>query len=310
MWNIAAQPLRWKQCVPIDWHSMRRIVSLLLILLAPLAVLAAMVAVDRLFGSPGRGHNYVVRLTMPPVAGQVGLPPVLGPPDASRPLVVIDAGHGGHDPGAGQDTIKEKMLTLRLAQALRDELLRGGGIRVALTRDDDRFLLLEERSGIARRLNADLFLSVHADSTEGSDASGASVYVLSDKGSSETAQRMAERENRANAVNGVELGDQSDAVNAILVDLSQRDTQAAFRGIRPADPARPRAARLPMRDDALQSAAFVVLKSPDVPSVLFETGYISNAADVARLITSEGRRDFAEVAGSAIRLFFARQSQN
>lgn len=288
---------------------MRRIASLLLILIAPLAVFAAMVGVDRLFGSPGRGHNYVVRLTMPPVAGQVGLPPVEGPPDASRPLVVIDAGHGGHDPGAGQDTIKEKMLTLRLAQALRDELLRGGGIRVALTRDDDRFLLLEERSGIARRLNADLFLSVHADSTEGSDASGASVYVLSDKGSSETAQRMAERENRANAVNGVALGQQSDAVNAILVDLSQRDTQ-----VRSEEFARlilrTARGRLPLRDEALQSAAFVVLKSPDVPSVLFETGYISNAEDVARLITSDGRRTFAEVAGSAIRLFFARQSQN
>lgn len=288
---------------------MRRIASLLLILIAPLAVFAAMVGVDRLFGSPGRGHNYVVRLTMPPVAGQVGLPPVEGPPDASRPLVVIDAGHGGHDPGAGQDTIKEKMLTLRLAQALRDELLRGGGIRVALTRDDDRFLLLEERSGIARRLNADLFLSVHADSTEGSDASGASVYVLSDKGSSETAQRMAERENRANAVNGVALGQQSDAVNAILVDLSQRDTQ-----LRSEEFARlilrTARGRLPLRDEALQSAAFVVLKSPDVPSVLFETGYISNAEDVARLITSDGRRTFAEVAGSAIRLFFARQSQN
>lgn len=288
---------------------MRRIASLLLILIAPLAVFAAMVGVDRLFGSPGRGHNYVVRLAMPPVAGQVGLPPVEGPPDASRPLVVIDAGHGGHDPGAGQDTIKEKMLTLRLAQALRDELLRGGGIRVALTRDDDRFLLLEERSGIARRLNADLFLSVHADSTEGSDASGASVYVLSDKGSSETAQRMAERENRANAVNGVALGQQSDAVNAILVDLSQRDTQ-----VRSEEFARlilrTARGRLPLRDEALQSAAFVVLKSPDVPSVLFETGYISNAEDVARLITSDGRRTFAEVAGSAIRLFFARQSQN
>ena len=185
---------------------MRRYVPLLVVVFAPLAVFAAMIAADRLFAVPGRGHDYVLRLPMPPVAGQVGLPKVEGPQDASRPLVVIDAGHGGHDPGAGTGAIKEKMLTLRLAAALRDELLRGGGIRVALTRDDDRFLLLEERTGIARRLNADLFLSIHADSTEGAEASGATVYVLSEEGSSETAQRMADRENRADAINGVVLG--------------------------------------------------------------------------------------------------------
>ena len=287
---------------------MRRYVPLLVVVLAPLAVFAAMIAADRLFAVPGRGHDYVLRLPMPPAAGQVGLPKVEGPQDASRPLVVIDAGHGGHDPGAGTGAIKEKMLTLRLAAALRDELLRGGGIRVALTRDDDRFLLLEERTGIARRLNADLFLSIHADSTEGAQASGASVYVLSERGSSETAQRMADRENQSNAINGVALGGQSEAISAILVDLSQREAQAQSEEfarliLRSAQ------GRLPMRDSPLQSAAFVVLKSPDVPSVLFETGYINNAEDLARLITSEGRRNFAEVAARAIRLFFARQSQ-
>lgn len=287
---------------------MRRYVPLLVVVFAPLAVFAAMIAADRLFAVPGRGHDYVLRLPMPPVAGQVGLPKVEGPQDASRPLVVIDAGHGGHDPGAGTGAIKEKMLTLRLAAALRDELLRGGGIRVALTRDDDRFLLLEERTGIARRLNADLFLSIHADSTEGAEASGATVYVLSEEGSSETAQRMADRENRADAINGVVLGEQSDAISAILVDLSQREAQAKSEEfarliLRSAQ------GRLPMRDTPLQSAAFVVLKSPDVPSVLFESGYINNAGDLARLITSEGRRNFAEVAARAIRLFFARHSQ-
>jgi N-acetylmuramoyl-L-alanine amidase len=261
-----------------------------------------------LFGSPGRGHDYVLRLTIPPAAGQVGLPKVDGPQDASRPLVVIDAGHGGHDPGASNGAIMEEDLTLRLARALRDELLRGSGIRVALTRDEDRFLLLEERSGIARRLNADLFLSIHADSTEGEAASGATVYILSEKGSSETAQRMADRENRSDAIGGVALSQQSEAVNAILVDLSQRETQAKseeFAGLI----LRAARGRLPMRDSALQSAAFVVLKSPDVPSALFEVGYINNDADVARLITSDGRRNFAEIAATAIRLFFARQSR-
>ncbi len=286
---------------------MRRLIPLLFVLLAPVAVLAAMVAADRMFGAPGRGTDYVVRLTMPPAAGEVGLPPVEGPADASRPLVVIDAGHGGHDPGAGADVIKEKALTLALAKALRDELLRVGGIRVALTRSDDRFLLLPERSGIARRLNADLFLSIHADSTEGGDASGASVYTLSERGSSDIAQAMADRENRSDSINGVTLQDQNAAVSAILVDLSQRETLArsqAFARL----VLRTARGKLPMRNDPLQSAAFIVLKSPDVPSVLFETGYISNADDVARLVTPEGRRIFALVTSQAIRLHFARQS--
>lgn len=288
---------------------LRRALQLLLVLIVPIAVFAAMVAADRMFGAPGRGHKYVVRLDMPPAAGEVGLPPVEGPPDASRPLIVIDAGHGGHDPGAGTGPIKEKMLTLALARALRDELLRGGGIRVALTRDDDRYLLLPERSGIARRLNADLFLSIHADSTEqGSDASGATVYTLSERGSSDTAQQMADRENRSDTINGIALDSQSDAVSAILVDLSQRETQTSseqFAGLI----LREARGNLRLRDAAKQSAAFIVLKSPDVPSVLFESGYISNEDDVARLISPEGRAAFAQAIGRAIRVHFARQSQ-
>lgn len=287
---------------------MRRLAFLLLLFLAPLAVFAAMVLADRTFGAAGRGYDYVVKVDLPSPDSLAALPKIEGPLDSSRPLVVIDAGHGGHDPGAVTGAIDEKALTLRLARALRDELLRGGGIRVALTRDDDRFLMLEERSGIARRLGADLFLSIHADSTEGADASGATVYVLSEKGSSQTAQRMADRENRANAINGQALDQQSDTVNAILVDLSQRETQAKSEEFARLI-LRTARGRLPMRDEGFQSAAFVVLKSPDVPSTLLEVGYINNSADVARLITSEGRRNFAEATAAAIRLFFARQSQ-
>jgi N-acetylmuramoyl-L-alanine amidase len=243
---------------------------------------------------------------MPASTGELDLPPVEGPPDASRPLIVIDAGHGGHDPGAGMQ-IKEKDLTLGLALALRETLLKGGGIRVALTRSDDRYLLLPERSGIARRLKADLFLSIHADSVDGGNASGASIYTLSEKGSSEIAARMAERENRSDTINGVPLEDQSSSVSAILVDLSQRETQVQSEEfarliLREAQ------GSLAFRDDSLQSAAFVVLKSPDVPSVLFETGYISNLEEAARLVSDEGRRAFASATARAIRVYFARQS--
>lgn len=280
-----------------------------LLLLAPLAIFAAMIATDRLAGSPGRGYAYVQRVLLPSAETQIGLPRIRGPQDASRPLVVIDPGHGGHDPGAAGDGVVEKLITLRLAQALRNELLAGGGIRVALTREDDRYLLLTERSGIARRLKADLFLSIHADSVENNaEARGASVYVLSERGSTDAAARIAARENRADTINGVSLASTSDAVSAILVDLSQRETQALSDDF----------ARLILRetrgevrlhDEAVQSAAFVVLKSPDMPSALFESGYVSNAQDAALLSSPEGRAIFAKALATAIRVHFARQAR-
>ena len=282
-----------------------RLLPLLLLVLAPVGVFAAMVAVDRMFGGPGRGLDYVIRLELPPAGGAIGLPRIDGPLDASRPLVVIDAGHGGHDPGAGSGAIKEKAVTLALAEALRDELLAQGGVRVALTRDDDRFLLLTERAGIARRLKADLFISIHADSAADGEATGATVYTLSDRGSSEAAARLATAENRADTVNGVALGNQSDAVSAILVDLSQRETEAQSREFARLV-LREGAARLHFREQGLQSAAFVVLKSADLPSVLFEAGYISNPADAAQLASAEGRKAFADVTARAIRVYFAR----
>ena len=285
---------------------MPRSLQLLLLVLAPLAVFAAMIWTDRTFGTSGPGRDYVVRLDLPPAGDEIGLPKVEGPLDASRPLVVIDAGHGGLDPGAGGGAVKEKDLTLRLAQALRDALLDGGGVRVALTRDDDRFLVLGERAGIARRLRADLFLSIHADSTAGAEASGATVYTLSERGTDEVADKLASRENRADAINGVPIRAQSDAVSAILVDLAQRDTQAGSdefgRLI-----LREGAGRLPFRKGEVQSAAFAVLKSPDLPSVLFEAGYINNPDDAGRLASPAGRAAFADAMARAIRVYFARR---
>lgn len=288
---------------------MPRSLQLVLLVAAPLALVAAMLAADRLFAAPGRGYGYVERIALAPPNGEIGLPPIQGPLDSSRPLVVIDAGHGGHDPGAGSEPLLEKDITLGLARALRDELLRGGGIRVALTREDDRFLLLPERSGIARRLSADLFLSIHADSVEGNaEARGASIYTLSERGTNETAARLAARENRADTINGVSLAGTSDAVSAILVDLSQRETQA--RSEQAASLIlREISGELPLHDRSPQSAAFVVLKSPDMPSVLFESGYISNPEEAARLASAEGREIFARATAQAIRAYFARQSR-
>jgi N-acetylmuramoyl-L-alanine amidase len=287
---------------------MRRILLIVLIALAPLAVFGAMVSADRVFGGAGRGYGYVVKVDLPPPGSLAGLPRIEGPMDASRPLVVIDAGHGGKDPGAGTGDLKEKALTLSLALALRDELVKQGGVRVALTRSDDTYLTLEERPAIARKLGADLFISIHADSTDGDgSAMGATVYTLSDKGSNQVADKFAARENAADQINGVRIKGQSDAVNAILVDLSQRESQddsALFAGLI----LREGNGAMPFKYLTPESAAFAVLKSPDVPSVLFETGYINNTGDVARLTSPAGKRAFAAALTQAIKVYFARSS--
>jgi N-acetylmuramoyl-L-alanine amidase len=285
---------------------MRRGLLIGLLVLVPLAVLAALVELGHVTGmGTGRGRDYVIRLTLPPPAGEIGLPKIEGPLDPSRPLVVIDAGHGGFDPGAGNGQLKEKALTLALARALRSELLAQGGIRVALTRDEDRFLMLPERAGIARRLKADLFISIHADSATDGNAHGATVYTLSERGTNQTAALLAEAENRADSVNGVQLSGHSDAVNAILVDLSQRET-AAESGDFAKLLLREGEGRIAFKDRSIQSAAFVVLKSADLPSVLFETGYISSPEDAERLSSAAGRKAIAEATARAIRAYFAR----
>jgi N-acetylmuramoyl-L-alanine amidase len=287
-------------------EMIRRLAPVLLVVIA-VGVLASLAAADATVGETRRGRDYVVRIQLPPVGAPIGLPPVEGPPDARRPLVVIDPGHGGQDPGAGAGPLKEKQLTLQLALALRKELLDGGGIRVAMTRTDDRYLMLAERNGIARRLGADLFVSIHADSAESGDARGASVYTLSDKGTSQAAARIAARENMADKVNGVTLAGTSDAVSAILVDLSQRETQARSTEFARLV-LRETRGRMLMHDGSVESAAFAVLKSPDVPSVLFETGYISNPDDVAFLSSDNGREVVASAMARAIRVYFARQA--
>lgn len=283
---------------------------LALSVIAPFVLFAGLVALGLKLPAPQLGRSYVIRVELPEAGEPVGLPPVEGPEDGTRPLVVIDAGHGGHDPGASGETMKEKDLVLALARGLRDRLLEKGGIRVAMTRSDDRFLALQERSDIARRLRADLFLSIHADSTGGdTSATGASIYTLSEKASDTEAARIAARENNADRINGVSLDGRSDAVNAILVDLSQRrmrEDSIEFAKLI----AREGQGRLAFRKDPQRSAAFVVLKSPDVPSVLFEAGYISNAKDAQILGSPEGRARFADAVDQAIRVYFARQSRD
>ena len=257
------------------------------------------------FGTWAARPKYKVSIPVPPPR-RIALPPVRG--DDSRPLVVIDAGHGGVDPGAinPETGLREKDVTLRIARAIRDELLASGRVRVALTRDDDRYLVLRERYGIARRLKASLFISVHCDSVGSGEASGASVYTLSEVASDKEAARLAMRENKADVIAGVNLGDAGADVSSILIDLAQRETMNASANFarllgREAKPL------VPMKPNFHRMASLMVLKAPDMPSILFETGYISNPTDAAFLDSREGRERIAESVTKAVEVHFARQ---
>lgn len=237
------------------------------------------------------------------------LPRIAGRDDPALPLVVIDAGHGGHDPGAiSPDGLhREETVTLAIARAIRDQLAATGRVRVALTRDADQYLVLEERYGIARRLGASLFVSIHADAAESRGAQGASIYTLSEVASDREAQRLAARENRSNILNGVDLGGETGDVRSILIDLAQRETMALSAGFA-RTLQREAAADIPFRTSSHRFAGFVVLKAPDMPSVLLETGFISNPADAARISSREGRRAIARGLTQAVLTHFARQS--
>ncbi|WP_390551528.1 N-acetylmuramoyl-L-alanine amidase [Qipengyuania sp. MTN3-11] len=286
-----------------------RITAAAAIAVAALVLAGAVLSMlDWRIPAPSFGRDYVLRTELPE-ATAVDLPAVAGTGDDRRPLVVIDPGHGGHDPGASGQGLQEKTLVLELARALRDELIEQGGLRVALTREDDRYLLLEERFEIARRLDADLFLSIHADSAgESSEVAGASIYTLSNQASSEAARRFAERENASDRINGQDLSGQSDSVSAILVELSQRRTQGqsdAFARLIE----REGEGSLRFHPQARRAAALKVLRAPDVPSVLFESGFITNEREAQRLSSAEGRQRFAEVMARAIRIYFARSGE-
>ena len=262
-------------------------------------------------------RNAVVRSAKPP-RSRYSLTIPLDPPQpglprprifgrADRPLVVIDAGHGGHDPGAisPQSGTREKDVTLGVALAIRDELLRGGRVRVALTRDDDTFLVLQERAEIARGLKADLFISVHADAAAATDASGATIYTLSEVASDRKAAQLAARENKADIINGVNLSGAAADVSSILIDLAQRETMNA--SARFADLLKREGSAMPFRGDYHRMAGFAVLKAPDTPAILLEVGYLTNPDDVERITSAAGRAAIATGIRRAVDVHFARR---
>jgi N-acetylmuramoyl-L-alanine amidase len=239
-----------------------------------------------------------------------GLPRVTGSIRGKRPLVVIDAGHGGHDTGALATAFgnrPEKDATLAIARAIRDALVASGRVRVALTRSDDRFLVLGDRVEIARRLKADLFISIHCDSSPtGPSAHGATVYTLSEVASDKVAARIAAQENKSDVINGVDLGAENSDVSSILVDLTQRETMnvsSSFAALLQ----REMSTAIPFTSNFHRFAGFRVLKAPDTPSVLLETGYVTNPNDARFLFSREGQRKIADGVRRAVEAHFARR---
>jgi N-acetylmuramoyl-L-alanine amidase len=252
-------------------------------------------------------RRYEVSAPIKPVAAK-RLPKIVGPNDKSLPLVVLDAGHGGYDPGAvsPHGGAREKDVTLAIARAIRSELLKTGRVRVALTRDSDQFLVLQDRYGVARRMNADLFISIHADSAENPEASGGTVYTLSEVASDREAQRLASRENKSDIINGVNLGGADASVSSILIDLTQRETMNVSAGFAKLL-LREATSNMRIRTNSHRFASFIVLKAPDTPSVLFEAGYLSNKNDVEFLASASGQQKVARSVASAIQVHFARR---
>lgn len=281
---------------------------LLLLIGVPLLLVSGAMALGLKISVPVWGRDYVLSFALDGSAPEIDLPTIYGPDDPVRPLVVIDAGHGGRDPGSIGAGVQEKDVVLAIALRLRDRLVDQGGVRVALTREDDRIVTLSQRPEIARQLGADLFLSIHADSAGDLDSvSGASIYTLSNEASSEAAARFAARENEADRLNGVEIEGQSDLVSTILVELSQGRTQEDANEFSELIQ-REGEGRIVFHPTARRRAVLAVLRAPDVPGVLFESGFVTNREDRAKLTTEEGRNAYAEVLARAIRVYFARRA--
>ena len=214
---------------------------------------------------------------------------------ATPRLLMIDPGHGGRDPGAiGRTGTHEKDVTLDIARRMADALSGQAGLTAKLTRDEDIFLPLEERVRIGRAAHADLFLSVHADSAPNTAARGMSVYTLSTKASDEFAKRLADHENEADLMGGVDLPPADKEVTAILLDLATRQTRNTAQHTR-ASFVTGVGQGWHMLERPMRAANFVVLRAPDVPSMLVETGFLSNPQDEQALRQPQQREKIARL---------------
>ncbi len=228
------------------------------------------------------------------------------PPPAklAQPVIVLDPGHGGVDPGTiGATGAREKDITLSMAQELKSALESTGRYKVVLTRTTDVFIPLQERVRISREAGASLFLSLHADSVGSPSISGASIYTLSEQASDKEAEALAAKENRADLIGGLDLRDQANDVAAILISLAQRETMnlsATFASLLVPELSKD----WHLLRNTHRFAGFAVLKAPDVPSVLVELGYLSNSNDERSLKATSGRKPVVDAVTRAVNRYF------
>ncbi len=302
-----AGPVRFGAYIP-GWSRM------VIPLAAPMTIEAAALRLDELTGAAHLGLT-LTPATAADFAAAVGAPrdarwdlpapaelPVRRTRGPDAPLVVVlDPGHGGIDPGAEQGGVEEKDLMLTFARELREAMLRAGGFEVVMTRDDDYFVSLERRIAMAHRVDADIFISLHADSLSEGLAHGATVHVLARDASDVASAKLAERHNRGEILSGVDLSKTDDAVTDILLDLARTETQPRTEALARALVDGMAQTGGPMNRRPLRAAAFSVLKSADIPSVLVEIGFLSSPRDAENLRDPQWRAGMAAgiVAGLA-----------
>lgn len=217
-----------------------------------------------------------------------------------RARVVLDPGHGGRDPGAlGVTGVREKDVTLDICRTIRDRIGRADGPEILLTRDGDVFLPLHDRIAFAEEVDADLFISIHADAAPTPDARGLSAYTLSDRASDGLADALASTENRVDRLYGVDLSHTDSAVAMILQDLAHRYSHHASRTAKE-KLVSGLVGQIDLLYNPMRSASFAVLKSAQVPAVLLETGFLSNPEDERLLSRTDSRRRIAGILGNRI----------
>ncbi|MBF0166885.1 MAG: N-acetylmuramoyl-L-alanine amidase [Alphaproteobacteria bacterium] len=230
--------------------------------------------------------------------------PASPPPVKAIPVIALDPGHGGIDPGAiGASGVYEKNITLAMARELKERIEASGHFKAMLTRDRDVFLKLRDRVAKARAAGADLFISLHADAHGNEQLSGLSVYTLSEKASDAEAELLAEKENKADLIAGIDLSHEAPEVANILIDLAQRETMnlsASFAGKTVAELGR----QVKLLSNTHRFAGFAVLKAPDVPSVLLELGYLSNPREEQLLKTEAYRAKLSQAVVKALDAYF------
>ncbi len=254
---------------------------------------------------PNDHYGYRLVIDLGGTAAEIPVKVEHARPDARDLIIAVDAGHGGEDPGAiGKNGTREKDVVLAIARALAEQVNAEPGMRAVLTRDGDYFVPLRDRMRRARAQQADLFVSIHADAIRDRSVDGSSVYILSQRGATDEASRwLAERENASDLIGGVSLDDKSDVLASVLLDLSQSASLTASQTA--AEYVLHQLNRVgEVRKPQVQQARFMVLKSPDIPSMLVETAYISNPLEEQRLRGATQQVKLAGAIRQGLRAYF------